>query len=434
VSAIVDFSNLDAVTMVELRNNVIATLLGRTEEEFSSLPDGEGYTDQNGDPVTLPTDSRYVLTFTTQFRGEVPGEIPENPVTVIMGSVARLADYNDYTKNTVYHMSDFSNGTALAGPTDDHTQECEPYLVATVPMADVIWVIDESGSMWEEQQSVATNAVNFFNRAQAYGLDFRMGVVDVNIDNNGVFCTGQGVSADHFLGPADLTAFQACALEPWGGGEEEGGAEYGLTQAHAAIINHLPRADQPNRIRPDAQLVMIFVSDERADEIEDAGCCDDFGDCIPNPESCIQPEIQELLDLLMGFSNPEGMGTAHAIVSPPPAGCPSADETGRGYTDIVNALGGQIGSVCQADLGPTMQVIIEDIVANSSPVVLDHVPISLSIACSKDGVALERSREEGFDYRGSANTVVFVGQEFDPLHPSEVLVSYERWVTTVVPE
>ena len=37
---------------------------------------------------------------------------------------------------------------------------------------------------------------------------------------------------------------------------------------------------------------------------------------------------------------------------------------------------------------------------------------------------LERSRSDGFDYRASANTVVFVNQTFDPLFPSEVLVSY----------
>jgi hypothetical protein len=189
-----------------------------------------------------------------------------------------------------------------------------------------------------------------------------------------------------------------------------------------------------NRIRPDAQLVVIYVSDERADELEDAGCIGDTSGDPPIDAGCIQTVIQETLDLLTGFSNPEGVGKAHAIVGPHPGNCPTASESGRGYTEIVSYLGGQVGSVCQSDLGATMQIIIEDIVASSSPVVLRYVPISVSIACSKDGVALSRSRQDGFDYRASANTLVFVGQEFDPLHPSEVLVSYERWVTDIVPE
>jgi hypothetical protein len=432
VSSIIDLSNLDPRNIVVLRNEIMAALAGRKIDEFSSLPSGGDYTDENGNPITLPTDSRFVLMFTTQYRGETAGEIPEDPAVVIMAAIARLSDHNDFTKNTVHHMSDFSNGTALAGPTDDHTDECEPYMVATVPMADIIWVIDESGSMSDKQQSVATNAVNFFNRALSYGLDFRMGVVNVNIDNGGVFCTGDNASGDYFMGPSDLTSFQACALHPEGAGDPEGAYEYGITQGYAAIINHLPRADAANRIRPDAQLVMIFASDERACELEDADCCTGSGaDCDP---ACVQAEIQDLLDLLMGNANPEGMGMAHAIIDPPPGPPCGGYTVGKGYSDIVNALGGQIGSICQTDLGATMQVIIDDIVANSSPVVLRHVPISLSIACSKDGVALERSREEGFDYRGSANTVVFVGQDFDPLHPSEVLVSYERWVTKIVPE
>ena len=123
---------------------------------------------------------------------------------------------------------------------------------------------------------------------------------------------------------------------------------------------------------------------------------------------------------------------AHAIVGPPPSGCSTAS-VGGGYVEIATATGGQIAAVCQADLGSTLQIIIEDIVANSSPVVLQHYPISVSVAAAKDGIALERSRLDGFDYRSSANTIVFVNQEFDPLNPSEVLVSYERWITDLLP-
>jgi len=299
--------------------------------------------------------------------------------------------------------------------------------VATQPVADIIWIIDESGSMSQEQQSVAANAVNFFNRAIAYGLDFRMGVTDVHIGNNGILCTDQGQSNDFFLTPSNLSQFQACALEPWGSLTYEGGTEHGITQGYNAILNHLPRANQPNRIRPDAQLVLIYVSDEAAQEVQ-TSC----GYSPPWDPACIQTEIQPTLNLLQGISNPEAQGTAHAIVGPPPSGCSTAD-LGGGYIDIATATGGQIASVCQSDLGSTLQIIIEDIVANSSPVVLQHYPISVSVAAAKDSLALERSRLDGFDYRSSANTIVFVNQEFDPLFPSEVIVSYERWITDLIP-
>ncbi len=434
VSAVVDLRGLPTTTAIELRNKVVAILLGRDVNELAPLPDPEDYEDAQGNPIPQPQAQDFVFAFTVQRRYERAGEPPSGDSwIVIMGGLARLADYSDMTKSTIVHMDDISNGTGLAGPSDSQRAVCESYSVASVPKADIIWVIDESGSMTEEQQSMASNAVNFFNRALSYGLDFRMGVVDVNVDNNGRFCTGEGVSGDYFLGPGDIAKFQACALEPWGGGEEEYGAEYGLTQGYHAIVNHLPREEAPNRIRPDAQLVIIYVSDERPDELEDQGCAEDFDDTPVDP-ACIRatPMYAQTLDLLTGVSDPEGTGIAHAIVSPPPNGCPTADEMGYGYADLALELGGQIGSVCQEDLGPTMQVIIEDIVANASPLQLGYVPISVSIACSKDGVPLERSRLNGFDYRASANTLVFVGQQFDPLHPSEIVVSYERWVTAVV--
>ena len=437
ISAVIDLHDLSPTDIIELRNRIVAVFLGRSDDDFMGLPDSGEFVDNQGNPITIPSDSNFVLAVTVQLRAQDPENQGTGPHwIVIMGGISRLADYSNYDKKTILHMDDFSNGTGLAGPSDGTKAECESYSVATVPMADVIWVIDESGSMSEEQQSVASNAVDFFNRAQAYGLDFRMGVVDVNQDNNGRFCTGDGVSGDYFLGPGDLNAFQACAIKPWGGGQEEGGSEYGLTQGYNAIHSHLPRAPaDPKYIRSEAQLVIIYVSDERPDELEDQGCASDFDD-TPVDDSCVAstPMYRQTLDLLTGVSDPEGMGTAHAIVSPPPSGCSTADEMGRGYSDLANETGGIIGSVCQQDLGPTMQVIIESIVANSSPLVLEHVPISVSIACSKDGDALERSRRNGFDYRASANTLVFVGQDFDPLHPSEVVVSYERWVTAVVPE
>ncbi|MCD6499258.1 MAG: VWA domain-containing protein [Deltaproteobacteria bacterium] len=439
VSAVVDLSGLDRTNIIDVRNKLLAGLMGREVSEYSALPEADAYTDEQGNPIVLASDTTFVVAFTVQYRYEKSGDPPDPPSgdmwVVVMGAVSRLGDYSNYDQHAIQHLEDASNGTCLAGPTDGQVPECEAYSLSRVPKADIIWVIDESGSMSEEQQSVASNAVDFFNRAQAYGLDFRMGVVDVNIENNGVFCTGNGQSADQFLGPGDLNAFQACAIEPWGALQPEGGAEYGLTQGLHAIQGHLPRADNDSKhIRTDAQLVIIYVSDERPDEVEDAGCADEFDNDPPIDPNCLQPVIQPTLDLLTGLSDPEGAGVAHAIVSPPPGGCSTATETGRGYSDIVTALGGQIGSVCQTDLGPTMQVIIEDIVANSSPIVLRHVPISVSITCAKDGEALDRSRRDGFDYRASANTIVFIGQDFDPLHPSEILVSYERWVTSVVPQ
>ena len=430
VNAIFDITSAASLTPAAVRNKFIAALMGVPENTLSNLPpvDAFGAADttfvaavsvQKAEPKIWNSDGTFTI---------------KDTYLVVQGGVARRTQYDNAAVTSAMNLDDFSNSTGWAGPAAGHEDECEPYEVSTMPIADVIWVIDESGSMYEEQTSVANNAVNFFNRAIAYGLDFRMGVVDVGLENDGRFCTAQGQSGDYFLGPGNLAQFQQCVMAPWGGGTKEGATEHGITQGYNAIINHLPRqAGSPSRIRPDATLVVIYVSDERAEELkESCGAGEGSGMASVDP-TCLWNVVGPTVQLLQGASSTGGMGKAHALIGPPPSGCATATQVGQGYLDVVQFMGGQIGSICQTDLGPTLQVIIEDIVASSSPVRLVHFPISLSLSVSKDGLPLPRSRIAGFDYRASANTIVFIGQTFDPNHPSEVLVSYYRWVTDVVP-
>jgi len=430
VNAIFDITTTSSLTPSAVRNRLLAAILGVTEGSLSNLPAVDAFGSE---------DTTFVMALAVQ-KAEPKAFNPDGTFTikdtflVVQGGVARRTQYDNNAVTTAMNLDDFSNSTGWAGPMAGHEDECEPYEVSTMPIADIIWVIDESGSMSEEQQSVANNAVNFFNRAIAYGLDFRMGVVDVGIVNEGRYCTAQGQSGDYFLGPGNLAQFQQCVLAPWGGGYNEGGTEHGITQGYNAIVNHLPRqAGSPSRIRPDATLVVIYVSDERAEELKESCGAGEGSGMAPVDPACLWTVIGPTVQLLQGASSTGGIGKAHALIGPPPSGCSTASQVGQGYLDIVQYMGGQVGSICQTDLGPTLQVIIEDIVASSSPVRLLHFPISLSLSVSKDGLPLPRSRVSGFDYRSSANTIVFIGQTFDPNHPSEVLVSYYRWVTDVVP-
>ena len=80
-------------------------------------------------------------------------------------------------------------------------------------------------------------------------------------------------------------------------------------------------------------------------------------------------------------------------------------------------------------------LIAADIVTRQDPFILHHRPIASSVSVAKDDVPLARSRAAGFDYRGDNNSLVFVAQDFDPDHSSEVVVGYRRWVhSTVQPQ
>ena len=73
----------------------------------------------------------------------------------------------------------------------------------------------------------------------------------------------------------------------------------------------------------------------------------------------------------------------------------------------------------------SVQVIIDSIVAGASPLKLEYVPISSSLAVAMDGTEIKRSRTNGFDYRSSANSLVFINVKYKK--GSEVISSYKRW-------
>ena len=365
-----------------------------------------------------------MVTYQTEYRADV-GQV------VIMGAVALLSHYEDPARPTGFLTDDLANGTGLSHSGNGEAIECEQFLVAEVPKADIIWVIDESGSMDDDRAKVAMNATSFFEKAVLAGLDFRMGVTDMNNSNGGRFSSRDGGSStgDRWLGAAGLAMFQNGINDPSGPDGADGGSEHGLTNGRAAIMRHLPRdAADAARIRPDAKLVVLYVTDEHPDEIEDAGII---------PDSNVVASMADKADIA-AFMQPYIMefeandAVAHLIGIPEAtANCSSSGEVSYGYIDLLVALGGQFGSICQADLGPTIDAILDDIVGSASPVVLEFVPISSTIAVVRDNVLVPRSRTMGWDFRASSNSIVFYNMPFDPLSPSELVISYRRWAEQV---
>lgn len=382
--------------------------------------------------------TRFLVRFLMLRRSPTPSD--PRDFLFFQGAVALWDHYLDNARQTGFLVDDLSNGSGFAEFTASYEDECEGYYYAPTLKADIIWVIDESGSMGEERGSVRDNAVYFFQHAIAAGLDFRMGVVDMNIDNNGVFCTGANASADRFLLPGQESAFAACAADPHGALVEDGGTEHGLNQARQALQRHLQTGDPTKDIRPDALLVFIFMTDEDDEEAETRSCEGPYNDpavvaCLENTPSRSYSIVRDALLQRQAGEGPGGV--AHAIVGYP-ASCLStgggtAAEPGIGYYELAMATGGLIGSVCAADMGMTMNLILDSIVAEASPLTLHHFPISVSIAASLDNGPLWRSRVNGFDYHASTNSIVFYGQSFSPGVITEVFVSYRRWVTGVAP-
>jgi hypothetical protein len=426
-------ATVGSTNVSKLRNGVVPLLLGRPASDLSGLPGDYG-----------PSGTTFLIRFQTLLRAD--------DRLLVMGAVADQALANDPAKDTGYHLDDLSNGTGLAQAKDTVVVECDPFLLSGLPVADIIWVVDESGSMEDNRAEVAANAKDFFSRALKSGLDFRMAVTGV-VDPGGTYkssvgklCsstyafdgTGKLVNpadandlggADRFLLPTEQTIFESCVMNP---PAYEGGSEYGLVNAYQAVLKHLPRkASDPTKIRPGATLVIIVVTDELPQSLTDKdpfGMLFDYMACTVSAakkQQILDVFYKADMDLYKGVTqNGEGAAVMQVIGGVCNNKCGA--DIAHGYLEISQALGGISADVCQANLGASLQLMIDAIVGAASPAILEYVPISASLAVALGKSELKRSRGVGFDYSAKQNSIVFFNVTFKK--GDQVVASYRRWV------
>ena len=446
------FPSIQATTMdVELakgtnasavRNHLVAQLLGRPLSHLGNLPGAFG-----------AESDKFVVRFVTVKRFQQKLNAAGQPIVdkdgygqdtgdkaqwrvVIMGAVTRLAADQNVSRQTRLVADDLSNGTTYARAVAKLLSNgCESSVITNLPVADIIWVVDESGSMSDNRKDIVNNANNFFNRAKASGLDFRMGVTNVCTPHGsyswavGKFCSSTDTSTSHdggddrFLGPSEQHIFSACIQNPPG---YEGGSEYGLINARSAVERHLPRAvNDKDKIRKNATLAIIVVTDEIPNSLTNTIGYSNYKQCVlpPGTQTLLDTRLKEYLDLFSGKSNKEAQAMFHVIGGTCQNSCGA--QVAHGYRELAQKLGGQVGDVCQKNLGNTLQVIINSILGKVSPIQMKLTPISSTLAVSINGMAIKRSQVKGFEYNAASNSISFINVPYKK--GSKVLIGYKRW-------
>ncbi len=130
----------------------------------------------------------------------------------------------------------------------------------TTPSVDVLWTIDNSCSMSDEQDQLAANFPSFMDYFDGSGLDFHVGVVSTDLDDprhGGRLQSGLGYKYIDGDTPSPVEVFAAMATLGTGGS----GNEAGLGTSHLALERH---AETYNAgfYRGEASLATIVISDE----------------------------------------------------------------------------------------------------------------------------------------------------------------------------
>jgi hypothetical protein len=221
--------------------------------------------------------------------------------------------------------------------------------VSSNSKADVLVVVDNSGSMSEEQANMASRFGTFLDILN--GLDWQVGIVttDVSADEvrkDGRFLEISGNAGQFILSSAmpladAKTQFGATIQRP---SSEGSGYEQGIRATYRAVERAFDAASvtasAPNRsfFRSGAALSVLVVTD--ADETSPAGTL------ISNTPAGLVSLIQNK------FGSSKQFSFHSIIVKPGDRACARAfnnEGPGNAYASLSSLTGGVIGSVCAAD-------------------------------------------------------------------------------------
>lgn len=275
---------------------------------------------------------------------------------------------------------------------------------------DVLFVVDNSGSMMEEQQAVGEAFDEFINYAVRQGIDYHIGVTTTGIGPSGGGwspCPGgvDGGEAGRLFPvigntPRYITASTPNPIDIFRQNVQVGVChwwEEGLEAAYRALSPPLvdsldaPNTSQSNDgnlgfYRPGARLSVIIVTDE-----------DDHSDKSTN----------FYIDF---FRNLKGAGgedvTVHGVLGD---GCNTASGSGDRYRAVISTTGGTVESICTSDWGESLVNLAQSTFGYTLRFPLSGRPDG-GVTVTVNGVR----RTTGWSYDPNTNQVVFLEASAPP--------------------
>jgi hypothetical protein len=289
---------------------------------------------------------------------------------------------------------------------DDQTDQ---FIQQSQAKVDVLFVMDNSGSMMDEQQNLGANFSAFLKHAISTGVDYHIGVTTTGLERSSggwAVCPGGAEGGENGrLFPADGSAPRI--ITPATPSPEAVFAhninvgvchwnEQGLEGMFRALSDPLvysvddPRTPLPmdgnaGFLREDAKLAVVVISDE-----------EDFS---PQPVSAYET-------FLLGLKGGDRTQVSFsAIVGPSDLSlCPRASSSGNRYIQVAQDTGGVVENICTPDWADSLDRISENAFGANRSFPLEERPSdSTRIVVRVDGSEVT----SGWTYDAATNTVLF---------------------------
>lgn len=257
---------------------------------------------------------------------------------------------------------------------------------------DILFVVDVSRSMRQEQEFLAGNFKSFIQWAQRLHSDFQIGVIPIETGTKQRVCL---VGVPKILTPN--TPNLAAAFEKNATGMvSQSGREQGLETAYRALQEPMRSDPTCNGgfVRDHAILSMIFISDE--------------------PDQSDRP-YEFYYEFFKNLKGPDRshMIRASVVVGPTPSGCLNAygsAKAGPRYLQLAADLQGVQASICEANWAKTLEKIGLISLLERLRYKLTRKPKPNSIRVLVDNKLIPQDTDNGWRYESSSNEIFFRGE------------------------
>lgn len=274
--------------------------------------------------------------------------------------------------------------------TDSFTQD------GTVDV-DILFVIDNSGSMGSNQTNIKNNFDAFMNAFNSAGVSYQIALITTDSSS----FVGN-VITNLTVDPVTEFNNQVDSIGTGGSAHEKG-----LWYAYeSTTTGDASPGSVTGFQRSSARLVVVYVSDEPDNSDHPYGS---------GGSTTMRPS--DYSASLLSLKSSSSLVVAHAISGDYPSGCTAngGAQFGEGYYDVVSDLGGTFMSICASDWSGTMDTLARDSISQSAFALSDH-PIEDTIGVTVNGVV-----SHDWIYEASSNTIIFT---VIPAEGSSIEITY----------
>lgn len=314
---------------------------------------------------------------------------------------------------------------------------------------DVLFVVDNSGSMATSQNNLANNFPSFINKFIEKGYDFRIAVTttdafygDQFISSGCSLCTTEqtrfrsGVNPKvYVIDRADYDLSQASEQtrlkSDFTANVKVGTAGSGDERAFSSFKAALNSSLNVGFHRPDAFLAVVIVSDE-----EDFSQSEyTMNESYSNPNLHTVASYKTFLDSFTGGTASQDYSVSAISISDKTCrdqlagGSGGAQKIATRYNELVDLTGGTKNSICNP-FDQTLDNISTQIMTEQKPVyTLSKKPIVASIRVVVDSVQVPQSSTDGWSYNAGDNTITINGVTYKPKPGSSVAITFDPDLT-----